>query len=74
MRSIVAILLMLSVMGIFLTPGVEDDVDGTSLVSMAAVRGAIGVESNLKNLEHSPVIYPAHQPETAHILVSVMRC
>jgi hypothetical protein len=66
MRSIIAILLMLSVMGILLTPSVEDDVAGTPGVSMATGRGAIG-KSNLRNLEHSFVILATFQAEPAPI-------
>ena len=74
MRSIVVILLMLSVVGILLTPSVEDDVAGTPPVSVAMGRGAIGVELHLKNLEHLSVISGAFQSENADLLVRVMRC
>ena len=73
MRSIIAILLMLSVMGVLLTPSVEGDIAGTPAASMATGRGAIG-KSNLRKLEHSFVSLAAFQSEPAHMLMSVMRC
>jgi len=70
----VVILLMLSVVGILLTPSVEDDVAGTPPVSIVAGRAAMAVESSLNNLEPSSVSFLAFQSELAHLLVSVMRC
>jgi hypothetical protein len=74
MRSIIAILILLSVMGILFTPSLEDDVEATPPLSVALISSRLCVKSILKSLERSSVIYPASQPETARILPTTMRC
>jgi len=75
MRSIVALLLVLSVACVLLTPSVEDDVDGTPSLSFVGVRSdGLAVESNLQSLECSPLIASARQPKISHVAVSFLRC
>ena len=74
MRSIVAILLLLSVVGVLFTPGAEDDLSGTPPESLYNVSSSFFVKSGLKSLEPLPVIYPASAQETAHMSPGVMRC
>ena len=74
MRSIIAILLLLCVMGVFFTPSVEDDVDGTAPVFVDFVSGGIVVESNLRSVGHSPATSQVTQPGAFPIPVSVLRC
>jgi len=79
MRSIVAILLVLCVAGILLTPSAEDDVDGASPLSLVTVRGEdLAVVSHVQSLECSLLIASARQPKTSLVTsqtpVSVLRC
>jgi hypothetical protein len=75
MRSIVVILVMLSVVGILLTPSFEDEVAGTLPSSMATCRGrAMTVESSVKHLKYSSVISLVSTSSAAQPSVSVMRC
>ena len=74
MRSMVAILLLLSVMGVLLTPGVEDDVDGTTPISVVQAGNDLCQEVSLIAFGSPTAIGSSSQAETAHIVPSVLRC
>ena len=74
MRLIVAIVLLLCLTGILVTPSVEDDVDGTKPLSVAQAGNGVCQELSLIVCGSSPAIGSSSQPETAHILRSVIRC